>query len=262
VGSITAGTSGLSFPSTRNPISVRTANDGEFVASTVRPSNPLQPGKGVSSRGSRFAAVNYTLKDFIEYAWVVHPHQIEGGPDWIDKETYDLLAMLPSSPRPKSDQMRRMTQTVVDKRFLLKFHIEKRDMPVYVLQVANGGSKMKAREPQEAAKSVSSLGLPFAPHIPARNVTIPRLAALLQGTVLDRPVIDQTGLTGTYDFDLQWQANESQFGGRGGKGTWHGNAKDPDLFTAIQAQLGLKLLPQTLPVEIMKIDTATKPGAK
>jgi uncharacterized protein (TIGR03435 family) len=201
---------------------------------------------------------NYTLKDFIEYAWVLHPHQIEGGPAWLDKDTYNMLGMLPT-PRPKTDQMRRMTQTVVEKRFGLKFHVTKKEMPVYTLVLAKGGSKMKTRKPDEAATAPSSLGLPFAPHIPAKNVSMPRLAALLQGTVLDRPVIDQTGLTGTYDFDLQWQANESQFGGRGGKGTWHGSAKDPDLFTAIEAQLGLRLEQQTMPVEIIVIDAAARP---
>ena len=155
-----------------------------------------------------------------------------------------------------------MTQTVVEKRFLLKFHMVKKEMPVYRMIVAPGGVKMTARKPDEAANAVSSLGLPFAPEIPAKNVSMPRLAALLQGTVLDRPVIDQTGLTATYDFDLKWQANEKQFGGRGGKGTWHGADKDPDLFTAIQSQLGLKLESVSLPVEIMVIDSASQPSVK
>jgi uncharacterized protein (TIGR03435 family) len=232
------------------------------VASAIKPSNPLQPGKGVSSRGEKFQIANYSLKDFIEYAWVVHPHQIEGGPAWLDKETYNLSALLPTNPRPDSDKRRRMTQTVIEKRFLLRFHMAKKEMPVYRMTVVSGGVKMTARKPEEAALAPSSLGLPFAPRIPAKNVTMPRLAALLQGTVLDRPVIDQTGLTGSYDFDLKWQANESQFGGRGAKGTWHGDSKDPDLFTAMQSQLGLKLEPIVLPVDIIVIDSATQPSLK
>jgi len=248
--------------STRNPISVRTAKDGEFVTSTIRRSNPLQPGKGVNSSGARFMILNYSLKDLIEYAWVVHPHQIEGGPQWLDNETYNLSALMPTNPRPNSDQRRRMTQTVIEKRFLLKFHIAKKQMPVYRIIVAPGGVKMTARRPEEAANAPSSLGLPFAPRLPAKNVSMPRLAAFLQSTVLDRPVIDQTGLGATYDFDLKWQANASQFGGRGGKGTWHGDAKDPDLFTAMQTQLGLKLESLTMPVDIMVIDAATQPALK
>jgi uncharacterized protein (TIGR03435 family) len=232
--------------------------DPEFTISTVRPSRPLQPGRGISSRPTQFQIINYTLRDYIEYAWMVHPRQIEGGPEWLDKDTYDLMGLLPT-PRPKSDQMRKMTQKVVMRRFVLKFHTVRKEMPVYTLEVAQGGSKMKERKPEDAFNDASSLGLPFAPHIPAKNVSVARLAAMLQDRVLDRPVIDQTGLTGTYDFDLVWRADKSQLGGRGGAGTWHGSDKDPDLFAAMQAQLGLKLEAKTMPVDVLVIDSAIKP---
>jgi len=87
-----------------------------------------------------------------------------------------------------------------------------------------------------------------------------RLAAVLQVAVLDRPVIDQTGLAGIYDFNLAWKPDEPQFDGQGGKGIWHGNPDDPDIFTAIQEQLGLRLEPRKVNMDVLVIDGAGKPG--
>ncbi len=74
--------------------------------------------------------------------------------------------------------------------------------------------------------------------LPARNATIMQFAAMMQRTVLDRPVVDQTGLTGTYDFDLEWTPDENQFGGSLPR-SW--KPLSSSLFTAIQEQLGLRL---------------------
>ena len=87
-------------------------------------------------------------------------------------------------------------------------------------------------------------------------------AGLMQTTALDRPVVDQTGLTGKYDFTLDWTPDESQFGGRGGQAPPPADNAEafPDLYTAIQQQLGLKLESTRAPVDVLVIDRLEKPS--
>jgi uncharacterized protein (TIGR03435 family) len=84
----------------------------------------------------------------------------------------------------------------------------------------------------------------------------------MQGAVLDRPVVDQTGLQGRFDFTLNWTPDETQFGGLGVRVPPPADnaSAPPGLFTAIQEQLGLKLDPAKAPVEVFVIDRAEKPS--
>jgi uncharacterized protein (TIGR03435 family) len=81
----------------------------------------------------------------------------------------------------------------------------------------------------------------------------------LQAVVLDRPVVDQTELTGRFDFQMKWTPDESQFGGRGGGVKNDAADAPPDLFTAIQEQLGLQLKSAKIPVDVLVIDRVEKP---
>jgi uncharacterized protein (TIGR03435 family) len=87
-------------------------------------------------------------------------------------------------------------------------------------------------------------------------------AGVMQGAVLDRPVVDQTGLTGRWDFTLKWTPDEFQFGGLGVRVPTPTNAADapPDLFTAVQEQLGLKLDSTKAPAEVFVVDRVEKPS--
>ena len=95
----------------------------------------------------------------------------------------------------------------------------------------------------------------------ARNANIADFAGLMQTMVLDRPVIDQTGLNGRFDFTLNWSPDEFQFGGAGARGPRpsDNSAERPDLFTAMQEQMGLKLESTKGAAEVLVIDTVTKP---
>jgi uncharacterized protein (TIGR03435 family) len=95
--------------------------------------------------------------------------------------------------------------------------------------------------------------------LPARNVTMADFASMLQRAVLDRPVVDKTGLTGKYDFDLEWAQDESQFNGEVGAASADANASP--FFTAIQQQLGLKLVAAKGPVDALIVDKAERPSA-
>jgi uncharacterized protein (TIGR03435 family) len=96
------------------------------------------------------------------------------------------------------------------------------------------------------------------PRLPGRNLSIPDLAGGLQKMALDRPVIDKTGLTGKFDFDLTWRPEVQQVGGQ--SGTAISNADVPDIFTALQEQLGLKLESARGPVEVLVIDSVSRPS--
>jgi len=96
----------------------------------------------------------------------------------------------------------------------------------------------------------------------ARNASMTDFASLMQGSIPDRPVVDQAGLTGRYDLMLNWTPDESQFGGRGGQlPPPPANVEpDPDLFTAIQQQLGLKLDAARTSTEVLVIERVEKPS--
>lgn len=95
--------------------------------------------------------------------------------------------------------------------------------------------------------------------LPARNATIGDLASLLQRAILDRPVVDKTELTGRYDFDLEWAPNETQFGGDVQKAS--DDAPSAPLFSAIQEQLGLKLVATRGLVDALIVDKVERPSA-
>ena len=91
------------------------------------------------------------------------------------------------------------------------------------------------------------------------NLTMVEFAQLLQSGILDRPVVDQTGLQGKYDFVLKWTPDQTQFGGRFPASIDSADAP-PGLYTAVQEQLGLRLAARKLPVEVMVIDRVEKPS--
>jgi uncharacterized protein (TIGR03435 family) len=95
--------------------------------------------------------------------------------------------------------------------------------------------------------------------MPARNVTMSDLARLMQRAILDRPVVDKTGLSGRYDFDLEWAPDETQFGGEVPPASAEFQAMP--LFSAIQQQLGLRLEATRGPVQALVVDKAERPSA-
>src|SRR6202012_5524051 len=114
----------------------------------------------------------------------------------------------------------------------------------YAITVAKNGPKLKQTsvDPDATPDGPPLLAFVVAPdtiRLPARYTTIAEMASVMQRAVFDRPVVDKTGLTGRYDFDLAFTPDESMFGGAGFKGT--PESTQPDLFTAMQQQLGLRL---------------------
>jgi uncharacterized protein (TIGR03435 family) len=144
---------------------------------------------------------------------------------------------------------------------MLAMHREMRDLPVYAITVGTGGAKLTRNDTNpNGLPSLLFRGLGV---LPAVNATIADLAGVMQTAVLDRPVVDRTGLPGRYDFTLTWTPDESQFAGFGVRvPTPSGNPNaPPGLFTAMQEQLGLKMESTSAPVGVVVIDRVEKPSA-
>src|SRR5205823_6683107 len=185
----------------------------------------------------------------ISAAYNLPPRAISGGPDWIDFERYDIVAGTPGETRPASDEQMAMVQTLLGDRFKLAFHTEPKEFSVYVLTVAKGGSKLKeSANPSEQPSLVNTVWPGDRITLPARNATMAQFASMLQRAVLDRPVLDRTELPGTYDFDLEWTYDDTQFGGNLPPLAPQTSGK-PDFFAALQQQLGLKLEPSRASID-------------
>ena len=230
-----------------------------FEVATIKPSRPDAPGKAFNVQGRTFRTLNTTVTDIITFMYGVHAAQLVGGPSWMGSETFDISGQPDLPGNPSLNQWKGMMQKLLTDRFKLAFHRDKRELSVYALTVAKSGPKMTKNDSDPnglPALFFRGLGM-----LPARNANMADLAGLLQGAVLDRPVVDQTGLAGRFDFTLNWTPDETQFGGLGVKvpPPPDNAAAPPGLFTALQEQLGLKLDASKAQVEIFVIDRVEKP---
>jgi uncharacterized protein (TIGR03435 family) len=208
----------------------------------------------------RFVEKDYTLKLLIAAAYNLNLRAIAGGPDWIESDHYDILAVTPGELRPTHDQQMSMLRTLLADRFQLTFHREQKEFSIYALEVTKSGPKLKASTaPPDDPPALISTVYPQRILLPARNVTMGDLVSMMQRAILDRPVVDRTGLTGRYDFDLEWAPDETQFGGEVPPAS--SEAPSAPLFSAIQQQLGLRLEATRGPVEALVVDKAERPSA-
>jgi uncharacterized protein (TIGR03435 family) len=193
-----------------------------FEVASIRPS-PGAPPQGVAAGaridGAQFRTTFLTLKDYIGLAYRLKLYQISG-PDWIGTDRFDVAATLPEGSLPS--QVSTMMQALLEERFQLKFHREKKEFPIYALEIAKGGLKMTEappsaelanadpRAPQAFTGTGSNQGVSvnlgqgssftFSNNkFEAKRLTMANLAGTLE-RFLDRPVVDMTDLKGSYDF--------------------------------------------------------------
>ncbi len=209
-----------------------------------------------------FNATNVTLQSLIAWAYHVEGFQISGAPGWISTERYDVEAKVDSSVadelQSRSEEQRGAKQQpmlleLLADHFKLEAHRETREVPVYELVIAGSGPKLQQAKTGESpfVRFAKGLIVGQAEPIGPTNNGRPSLVRMLS-LDLQRPVLDKTGLEGTYDFSLEWTPGDKQ-------GTEHG----PSIFAAVQEQLGLKLLEsneQTASVQMLVIDHAEKPA--
>jgi uncharacterized protein (TIGR03435 family) len=231
---------------------------------TIKPTDPGFQGRFIRMESThQLVARNHALNTLIAAAYNLNPRAISGGPAWIESDHYDILAKAPGEVRPNLDEQTAMLRKLLADRFKLTFHREQKELSIYALTVAKSGSKVKesAVSPDDSPIGPPPLIFvvtPPAVRLPGRYATMAELASVFQRGVLDRPVVDKTGLPGRYDFDLEFTPDETQFSGVLGRPP--SDAPLPGLFAAIQQQLGLKLETTKGPVDVLVVDRAERPS--
>ena len=230
-----------------------------FEVATIKPTDPNVQGKGFRVNGRRFTTINTTLNEIISFAYGVQSKQVVGGPAWMDTDHFDLSAQPDLEGQPNDKQWKDMIKKLLADRFQMKFHPDKRELSAYVLSVAPGGQKMTKSESDNPLPGLffTKLGT-----LTVRNATMPDFVNLMQSAVFDRPVVDRTGLQGRWDFILKWTPDETQFAGFGMKIPPPSDAADapPNVYKALQEQIGLKLEAAKTMVDVMVLDHVAKPG--
>jgi len=188
----------------------------------------------------RFAADNITTRTLIALAWDVRVFQVSGGPGWLDSQRYDVVAKPEGDPT--DERVRRMVRTLLAERFQLQLHHAAKEMSVFALGIAKGGSRLRVASPGDGPEIRGKNG-----HLTARRITAEMFARILANE-LERPVLNRTGVDGTFDVDLEWTPEQNTDPG-------------PSIFTAIQEQLGLKLESQRAPVDVLVVDRVERPSA-
>jgi len=234
----------------------------KFDVVTVKPSDPNRPGKLFTIRGRHVMTINTNLNDIITFAYGLHPKQIVNAPPWFATDKFDIDGVPDVEGRPNSKQMKILFQSVLTDRFKLTFHHDQKELSVYALTVGKGGPKLTdtISKPNDPVNFIFR-GRPGS--LMVSNSTMQDFCNGMQGAVMDKPVVDHTGLTGRYDFTLNWTPDESQFEAMGG---YHPPATEdpnapPALSTALQEQLGLKLDAVKAMADAFVIDKVEKPSA-
>jgi len=213
------------------------------------------------------------MQMLLREAFGVEDDRIVGAPGWAKSNRYDIEAKVDAADAPKldglkMDQRRLMLLPLLVERFNLKYHHETWQMPMYSLVIAKSGLKMKESKPDDpAAKDrhgQHGLFMTGRGHLESTGTGIPFLIHVLSGQV-GRTIVDKTGLTGSYDYSLQWTPDDAPppMAGPDG-GPPHGDGDDDasgaSLFTAVQEQLGLKLESEKAPVDVIVIDHIDLPS--
>jgi uncharacterized protein (TIGR03435 family) len=233
------------------------------VASVKRNTSDL-PGNRFSPTPGRFYAEHVTTRFLIWYAYQIEDFRIVGGPSWLDSDKYDIDARAAGATLA---QVRGpMLQQLLEDRFELATHRETREIPVFVLTAARGGSKLPIAK--EGACITRAPGAQLAPGQRQADIcgflgfggnnlraTAIRMTDLVGGFSmhLRRLVVDETGITDMFNVALNWTPDDAPAGAPPADGA------PPSFFTAIQEQLGLRLEAARRPGEVLVIDRVERP---
>jgi uncharacterized protein (TIGR03435 family) len=216
-----------------------------FEVSSIKPVEPTVDGRYMVRMCVNAGELNYSaasLKAILQQAYEVRDFQI-AGPEWMASTRFDVRAKLPAGePASKVPEMLR---SLLAERFKLSSHLETRDLPMYALVVGKSGLKMKESTVDPNAPNGFTINKGSG-HLEGHQMNVASLANRL-AALLGRQVVDQTGLPGSYDFDLQYAPDDA------GSGADH-----PPLIDAVQSELGLKLEARKGPVRVIVIDHIEK----
>lgn len=229
-----------------------------FDVATVKASRPEVTTRRFTIQGRRFLTFSTSLADLIQFAYGLHPRQLAGGPGWIESNTFDVVGLASGDGQPTEQEWMKMMANLVVERFHLRYHLEKRELAVYAITVDQQGSKLESSD--GGPDTLPSLGFRGRGQLVARNASMKDLAWELQSAVLDRPVVDQTGLAKRFHFTLSWTPDEFQTSALAGEARKDKDSEiAPNLFTAIREQLGLRLTATRSKADVMVVEQVTLP---
>jgi uncharacterized protein (TIGR03435 family) len=235
-----------------------------FEVATIKPSKPGRFHQDMDESGNRLTLQNYTVRHLIREAYgLKSDEQILGGPDWIDKQGFDVLAKVGDDEVARMDKMSEdqsdrewdlMLQSLLADRFQLKITRGDRMLPIFALVVSRSGAKVKHTPERSANSQAGDPGIEINwGELTANAVSMDTFADTLTSMrdMSNRVVVNRTGLTGNFDFQLDWARDRGD-----------GASQDspyPGLFTALQEQLGLKLKAERATVNVVVVDSVTEP---
>jgi uncharacterized protein (TIGR03435 family) len=252
-----------------------------FEAASVKPNTSGDWRKSLGpAPGGRFLATNDTLRDLLPFAYglpqVTASFRIVGGPKWIDDDRFDISAKVDGTWTPQ--QMSEMLRTLLADRFKLAAHHETRDLPIYALVVAPGGSLLKRSSVDQAACDARRAAIqrrepvppipPGAPPACGAGRSSPGTIAAVGWSMetftsalspfVNRVVVDRTGRIGLFDFELKWTPDTLPRQPPDAP-PLNIDPNGPSIFTALQEQLGLRLESARGPVDVVVIDNVEHP---
>ncbi|HEY2013824.1 MAG TPA: TIGR03435 family protein [Bryobacteraceae bacterium] len=237
-----------------------------FEVASVKQATADQARRRASVSGDRIEFRNVTLWYCLSFAYGMKSYQMFG-PDWLREARYEIVAKAPAGTR--REDLPKMMQALLAERFKVQTHQEAREIPAVVLTRAKEGPKLKEAGPESGdGQGGAQVGMSATEsggeRLEVKGGTMSTLVNTLTG-LLGRPVVDQTGLTGRYDFILEFSRSETA--GPNATGGYNEPPQLPppppgaepglSIYSSIQ-QLGLKLVGQKLPVKVLIIDSAER----
>jgi uncharacterized protein (TIGR03435 family) len=258
-----------------------------FDVASIKPNKSGGERIAMNYTPDGFTAVNVTVRLLIRFAYgPIDDNRIVGGEDWLSSERFDIEAKVDSSEADELQKLnpaqlriarQQMLQALLSERFKLVASHQTRELPVYALVVAKNGPKLKEATPgdtypkgMKGADGRAMVGLFSGGRggpLTGQGATMGTLATVLSQQ-LGRIILDKTGLTGRYDFALQWTPDQgvalipsaADGGNSSADNASAAESSEPSIFSAIQEQLGLKLEAQKAPVDVLYIGHAEKPS--
>jgi len=262
----------------------------KYEVASIKPSSSTDGRRTMMMTPDGTSMHGVQVQMLLQQAFGVESDRILGAPAWVKSNQYNIEAKVPPEDAPKmeklkAEQRREMLLPLLEERLKFKYHHETRELPTYALVVAKGGSKLTESKPGSPIPPRDAPNANARPDGPPKDpignrgmmmMNPGRLEAHGGGmfflshalsAVVGRTVTDKTGLTGTYDFTLQWTPDDAAIpmaggGGEGGppKGDVPADAGGPSLLTALEEQLGLKLEAQKGTVDVIVIDHIDVPS--
>jgi uncharacterized protein (TIGR03435 family) len=226
------------------------AGDATIEVAVVRPHPASVMHNNFSFKKDRFELEDQPLLKMIAFAYGVNPRQVVGTPGWVAEDHWDMSGTTNLTTDATLPQQQAIIRQLLVERFGLEFHKDKQKMPVYALQVVKGQPKLAAAADPAVQPLEWTEGHGWVRTENYRSSSMEFFLTIKQ-LFIDRPLVDQTGLTGRYDFKLTYSYGDAP----------SADADVPTMFTAIKEQLGLKFEPVNATVDVMVVDHIGKPTA-